>query len=93
MAAWERATVSGGGPGSRINLDGNGPDWARVLSPKFRLNDGANYAVVGFGALVSLGGGSTVLRRELDGTVTIVSLATPWYAAPTRESDGTVTVR
>lgn len=31
----------------------------------------------------------TVLRREADGSVTIISLAMPWRAALTRENDGT----
>ena len=34
----------------------------------------------------------TVLRREPDGTITIVSLATSWRAAATREADGTITL-
>lgn len=39
------------------------------------------------------GGVQTVLRREADGTVTVVSLATPYRPNLTRESDGSVTVR
>lgn len=34
-----------------------------------------------------------VLKREDDGTVTVVQLALPWRTALTREDDGTVTVR
>lgn len=56
MAIWEKATLTGTAPGSRINIDGTGPDWVRVLSPKFRLNDGSDYAIVGFGAKVSASG-------------------------------------
>lgn len=36
--------------------------------------------------------GETVLRREDDGTVTIVRLAVPWIPTLVREVDGTVTV-
>lgn len=38
------------------------------------------------------GGGSTVLRRETDGTITVVSLAATWTPQLTREGDGTITV-
>lgn len=38
------------------------------------------------------GGGVTVLRRETDGTVTVLSLARTWTPNLTREEDGTVTV-
>lgn len=57
MAIWEKATLQGTSPGSRINLDGTGPDWVRVLSPKFRLNDGSAYAIVGFGVQIAKGAG------------------------------------
>jgi len=50
---WEKATIVSGSPGGRINLDGTGPTWVRVLSPKFRLNDGSAYAVVGFGVRIA----------------------------------------
>ncbi len=48
----------------------------------------------GFGKLGALQGAGdpTVLRRESDGTVTVVSLATPWKPTLTRQGDGTVTV-
>lgn len=38
------------------------------------------------------GNRATVLRRESDGTVTVVLLAPVWTAHLTREGDGTVTV-
>lgn len=34
----------------------------------------------------------TILRREADGTITIVSLAAAWKAAASRETDGTITL-
>lgn len=49
MAIWEACTIQGKDPGDRVDLDGSGPDWARVLAPQFVLNDGSDYAVVGFG--------------------------------------------
>jgi hypothetical protein len=52
MSIWERATVNTAT--GRIALDGSGPDMVRVLSPTFRLNDGSDYAVVGFGVLVAI---------------------------------------
>lgn len=50
---WERCTVNT--ITGRIALDGIGPDMCRVLAPQFRLNDGTNYAVVGFGVIVAMG--------------------------------------
>lgn len=50
---WERCTVNSST--GRITLDGTGPDMCRVLAPQFRLNDGADYAVVGFGVIVAMG--------------------------------------
>ena len=50
---WERATVNQST--GRIDLDGIGPDYVRVLSPTFRLNDGSDYAVVGFNVIIALG--------------------------------------
>ena len=38
------------------------------------------------------GGSSTNLRREVDGTVTVVSLAGTWNPTLTRQGDGTVSV-
>lgn len=48
-----------------------------------------------YSPLVGKWGGEavTALRREDDGTVTVVSLARVWRAALDREDDGTVTVR
>lgn len=46
-------------------------------------------------ALIAAMGGSagvTVLRREIDGTVTVVFLATPWAPTLSRQNDGSVTV-
>lgn len=51
--------------------------------------------MIGIGISPSLntgGGGVTTLRREADGTVTIVSLARVWVTSPSRQPDGTVTV-
>lgn len=46
--------------------------------------------------LVARGGGGgsspTTLRREPDGSVTIVSVGSTWQPILTRQSDGTVTV-
>ena len=39
------------------------------------------------------GGGQTLLRREANGTVTVVSLASIYRLNLTREGDGSVTVR
>lgn len=45
-------------------------------------------------SLLSRGGGSTstTLRREPDGSVTIVSVGPTWQPILTRQSDGSVTV-
>lgn len=45
MAVWEQATISG----DRIDVDGGGSSWVRILSPSFRLNDGNDYTFIGFG--------------------------------------------
>lgn len=37
-------------------------------------------------------GGGSILRREDDGTITVLSLARPWTPRLTREDDGTITV-
>ena len=49
---WEKATLLGTSPGSRFNIDVNGTSWVRILSPKFRLNDGTDYGYVGFGVRI-----------------------------------------
>jgi hypothetical protein len=43
-------------------------------------------------ALLTGGGVRSILRREADGTVTVLSLAFPWRPYLVRETDGTVTV-
>ena len=51
---WERATVNQST--GRIDLDGTGPDYVRVLSPTFRLSDGdGDYAVIGLNVIIALG--------------------------------------
>jgi hypothetical protein len=51
---WERATVDQAT--GRIDLDGIGPDYVRVLSPMFRLTDGdGEFAVIGLNVVILLG--------------------------------------
>lgn len=60
MPIWRRSTVeAGGAQGARVNLDGTGPDMTAVLSIKFEGNDGAPFAVVGFGTISILGAAGT----------------------------------
>lgn len=49
MAVWEKATIVSGAPGGRVTVDGSGSDWIKFLSPKFKLNDGADYGKIGYG--------------------------------------------
>jgi hypothetical protein len=50
---WEQATVNAST--GRIDLDGSGPDMVRLLGPQYRLNDGSDFAVVGFNVQIALG--------------------------------------
>jgi hypothetical protein len=49
MPIWEACTIVSKAPGGRVDLDGSGPDWARVLAPQFVRNDGTPFASVGYG--------------------------------------------
>lgn len=49
MAIWEKAKVAAATPGARVSVDPTGASWVRILSPSFRLNDGADYAIIGHG--------------------------------------------
>jgi len=49
MAYWQKGTIVDGNPGGRVNVDANGPHEIRFLSPKFVLNDGSDYGIVGYG--------------------------------------------
>jgi hypothetical protein len=53
MSLWEKCTITdpdaAGDAGHRVDLDGSGPDWVRVLSPKYVQNDGTDYVFVGNG--------------------------------------------
>lgn len=46
---WQKATIVSGLPGGRVTVDALGTSWVRFLSPKFVLNDGPDYGIVGFG--------------------------------------------
>ncbi|WP_159109441.1 hypothetical protein [Bradyrhizobium sp. USDA 3458] len=46
---WQKATLSGTAPGSRVQVDAAGMSWVRFLSPSFMLNDGVDYGFVGWG--------------------------------------------
>lgn len=87
---------SGGVPRTQVAEGGSAPAFTVVESgaraitladnaPPIALfnEDGTPYA----------GGGVTILRREVDGTVTITSLAQAWRGAMERQGDGTVTLR
>lgn len=49
MAHWQKGTIVSGQPGGRVNVDPAGTDELRFLSPKFVMNDGGDYGVVGYG--------------------------------------------
>ena len=59
MAVWEKGTptvspdaeagITGVAFGDRIDIDGSGPVWVKVLAPQYRLDDGDEYCLVGFG--------------------------------------------
>lgn len=50
MAVWEKGTpVTGLEAGDRIDIDGSGPIYVRVLSPKFRGDDGDEFCIIGYG--------------------------------------------
>lgn len=49
MAIWEKATLTATTPSARINVDAGGTSWVKILSAKFRLNDGVDYTYLGFG--------------------------------------------
>jgi len=50
---WQKGTIVSGAPGGRVNVDASGLDELRFLSPKFVLNDGSDYGLVGYGLDVS----------------------------------------
>lgn len=53
MAIWEQGTPAVEGDvsfGARIDIDGSGPVWVKVLGPQYRQDDGDEYCNVGFGA-------------------------------------------
>ncbi len=53
MAIWEQGTPADGiDYGDRIDIDGSGPIYVKVLSPKFRRNDGSDYCNIGYGVQV-----------------------------------------
>lgn len=49
MPVWEKATIDSGEPGGRVEVDAGGSDWIKFLSPKFKLNDGDDYGLIGYG--------------------------------------------
>lgn len=57
MAYWQKGTIVDGNPGGRVNVDPNGADDIKFLSPKFVLNDGTDYGIVGYGLDLGTGGG------------------------------------
>lgn len=57
MACWQKGTIFDGMPGGRVAVDPNGADDIRFLSPKFVLNDGSDYGIVGYGLDLGTDGG------------------------------------
>jgi len=53
MAVWEKAKVLASG---RVNVDVAGASWVRILSSKFRSNDGVDFCFIGFGCDIIFGG-------------------------------------
>lgn len=45
MAVWEAATIDG----LRVEVDAGGSDFVKFLAPQYRLNDGAEYGIIGYG--------------------------------------------
>lgn len=62
MAVWEKGTpateldlendITGVAFGDRIDIDGSGPVYVKVLAPKYKRNDGTDYCNVGYGTQV-----------------------------------------
>lgn len=53
MAIWQKGTPADGlDAGDRINIDGLGPVYVKVLSPRFKRNDGVDYCNIGYGTEV-----------------------------------------
>ena len=46
---WEKATIVSELPSGRVTVDSGGTSWVRILSEKFRLNDGSDYTYIHFG--------------------------------------------
>lgn len=45
MPVWEQATITESG---RVDVEA-GNDWVKFLAPQFRLDDGSEYGLIGFG--------------------------------------------
>lgn len=53
MAIWQQGTPTTGlDAGDRITIDGSGPVYVKVLSPRFKRNDGSDYCNIGYGVQV-----------------------------------------
>lgn len=82
MAYWQKGTIIDGAPGGRVNVSESGSYDIRFLSPKFVLNDGADYGIIGYGIDCGTGVNDLTFAFAFDGAPFTFGSEPFTYGAP-----------